>query len=185
VILLPSDHFGEDGMTLPLAIRTDLFSSTELRAQARRTRNRRTAMRMLAIANALEGMSRADAARVVGMERQALRDAVIRYNTEGLAGLQDRPKPGRRPCLNEAEQAVLRARILQGPDPARDGCQRWTLPLLCRWIETRFNKRLHPASLSRIVRGGLDLSRQKTRPVHPQADQKAQMAFVKGGCSAL
>ena len=146
-------------MTLPLAIRTDLFTPTELRAQARRTRNRRTAMRMLAIANALEGMSRADAARVVGMERQALRDAVIRYNAEGLAGLQDRPKPGRRPRLSEAEQAVLR-------------------------FEARFGKRLHPASLSRIVRGGLDLSRQKTRPVHPQADQKAQAAFVKGGCGA-
>jgi transposase len=184
VILLPSDHFGEDGMTLPLAIRTDLFTSTELRVQARRTRNRRTAMRMLAIANALAGMSRAEAARVVGMERQALRDAVIRYNAEGLAGLQDRPKPGRRPRLREAEQAVLRARILQGPDPARDGCRRWTLPLLCRWIEARFGKRLHPASLSRIVRGALDLSRQKTRPVHPQADQKAQAAFVKGGFGA-
>ena len=129
-------------MTLPLAIRTDLFTPTELRVQARRTRNRRTAMRMLAIANALEGISRAEAARVVGMERQALRDAVIRYNAEGLAGLQDRPKPGRRPRLSEAEQAVLRARILQGPDPARDGCQRWTLPLLCRWIEARFGKRL-------------------------------------------
>ena len=76
-------------MTLPLAVRTDLFSATELRAQARRTRNRRTAMRMLAIANALDGMSRAEAARVVGMERQMLRDAVIRYNAEGLAGLQE------------------------------------------------------------------------------------------------
>jgi hypothetical protein len=34
-------------------------------------------------------MSRAEAARVVGMERQMLRDAVIRYNAEGLAGLQE------------------------------------------------------------------------------------------------
>ena len=50
---------------------------------------------MLAIANALEGMSRAEAARLAGMERQALRDAVLRYNLEGLAGLHDRSKPGR------------------------------------------------------------------------------------------
>ena len=34
-----------------------------------------------------EGMSRAEAARLAGMERQALRDAVVRYNAEGLAGL--------------------------------------------------------------------------------------------------
>jgi transposase len=29
------------------------------------------------------------------LERQALRDAVVRYNGEGLDGLRDRPKPGR------------------------------------------------------------------------------------------
>jgi hypothetical protein len=47
---------------------------------------------MLAIANALEDMSRADAARLAGMERPALRDAVVRYNAKGLAaGLYDRP----------------------------------------------------------------------------------------------
>ena len=171
-------------MTLPLAIRTDLFTPIELRAQARRTRNRRTAMRMLAIANALEGMSRAEAARVVGMERQALRDAVIRYNAEGLAGLHDRPKPGRTPTLTQGEQATLRAVILRGPDPVCDGGGDWTLPMLCRWLERRFGKTLHPASLSRVVRR-LDLSRQKTRPLHPQADMAAQAAFKRGVCATL
>lgn len=166
-------------MAAALEIRRDLFSPAELRARARRERNPRTATRMLAIANALEGLSRAEAARLAGMERQALRDAVIRYNQEGLEGLRDRPKPGRPPTLTEGEQALLRAKILQRPSP-QDGCRDWTLPALCRWIETRFAKRLHPASLSRIMRG-LDLSRQKTRPQHPRADLKAQAAFAKGG----
>ncbi len=38
------------------------------------------------------GMIRAAAARFAGMDRQALRDAVVRYNGEGLQGLHDRPK---------------------------------------------------------------------------------------------
>ena len=41
-------------------------------------------------------------------------------------------------------------------------------------------KALHPASLSRIVRR-LDLSRQKARPLHPEADERAKAAFTKGG----
>jgi winged helix-turn helix protein len=41
-------------------------------------------------------MSRAEEARAAGIERQALRDAVLRFNAEGLAGLVDRPY-GRRP----------------------------------------------------------------------------------------
>jgi transposase len=170
-------------MGAALEIRTDLAGPAELRRLARRERDPRTATRMLAIANALEGMSRAEAARLAGMERQALRDAVARYNAEGLGGLRDRPKPGRPPALTEAEQAALLNAVFRGPDPARDGCVDWTLPALCRWIEGRFGKRLHPAGLSRIVRR-LDLSRQKTRPSHPEADEKAQTAFVKGGSSA-
>ena len=53
---------------------------------------------MLAIVNALEGESRAEAARLAGMELQALRDAVACYNAEGLVGLCDRLKPGRCRC---------------------------------------------------------------------------------------
>jgi transposase len=117
------------------------------------------------------------------MERQALRDAVRRYNAEGLAGLRDRAKPGRPPTLAAAEQALLRAVVLRGPEPERDGCREWTLPALSRWIEARFGKHVHPASLSRVVRG-LELSRQKTRPRHPQVDPKAQAAFVKRGFRA-
>ncbi len=167
-------------MGRPVEIRSDLATAAELRALARRERTPRTVMRLLAIAHALEGISRAEAARLVGMERQALRDAVMRYNTEGIRGLRDRPKPGRKPCLSDAEQGSLRAVILRGPGDGRD----WTLPMLCRWLEARFDKRLHPASLSRIVRR-LDLSRQKTRPMHPLADAKAQAAFAKGGCRTL
>ncbi len=77
-----------------LAIRQDL-SAGELRRLARREPERRAAMRLLAIANALEGLSRAEAARLAGMERQALRDAVLRYNAEGPSGLHDRPRPAR------------------------------------------------------------------------------------------
>jgi transposase len=167
-------------MGAALAIRTDLAGPAELRRLARREGSPRTATRMMAIANALEGMARAEAARLAGMERQALRDAVVRYNAEGLAGLRDRPKPGRPPALTEPEQALLLNAVFRGPDRARDGCVEWTLPALCRWIDDRFGKRLHPASLSRIVRR-LDLSRQKTRSQHPRADERAQAAFAKGG----
>ena len=113
------------GAALPIR---DELTPEALRRKARHEPNRRASLRMLAIANALEGMSRAEAARLAGMERQALRDAVVRYNAEGLAGLHDRPKPGRPQRLGEAEQAALAARVFRGPDPeaqerfAKRGC---------------------------------------------------------------
>ena len=64
-------------MGMALRIREDV-SASDLRRLARKATSRRAMMRMLAIANALDGMPRAEVARVVGMERQALRDAVVR-----------------------------------------------------------------------------------------------------------
>ena len=163
-----------------LAIRTDVASAGDLRRLAKREPRRRTAQRMLAIANAIEGMSRADAARTAGIERQALRDAVLRFNTEGLPGLIDRPCAGRPERLSEGEQAALVAYVLRGPDPERDEPSSWTLPDLCRFIEARFGKSMLPQSMSRVVRR-LGLSRQKARPVHPRRDTKAAEAFAKRG----
>jgi transposase len=168
-------------MGAALAIRDDLTAAA-LRRHARREPNRRAALRMLAIANALDGLSRAEAARLAGMERQALRDAVVRYNAEGLAGLRDRPKPGRPQRLSEGEQAASAARVFTAPDPDKDGVSAWTRADLCRWLEDRSKAELHPSSLSRVLRR-LELSWQKTRPVHPEADAAARERFERRGCA--
>jgi putative transposase len=120
-----------------ITIRTDLGTAADLRRMAKQQSGRRTALRLLAIANAMEGMSRAQAARSAGIERQSLCDAIKRFNAEGIAGLVDRPKGHRRERLSEAEQAVLINLILRGPDPDRGEPCAWTLPDLSRSASTR------------------------------------------------
>ena len=150
----------------------------ELRALARRERDGRVSSRLLALANALDGMRRDEAAQAAGMDRQTLRDWVHRYNAEGVAGLRDRPRPGR-PCgLDEGQQAALKALILRGPDLARDGCVAWRARDLRGLAERRFGVRYSESGIRRVLHG-LDLSWQKARPVHPEADPKAQERFKK------
>ena len=104
-----------------LAIRTDIEVG-ELRRYGRLEADGQVAARLLAIAaNALSGMSRQAAAEAAGMDRQTLRDWVHRFNADGIAGLADRPRSGRRTRLGEGEQAVLKAMILRGPDPEKAG----------------------------------------------------------------
>ena len=107
-----------------LPIRQD-YSPSELRRLAGREPDRRAALRLLAVANALEGMPRAEAARLAGMERQALRDAVLRFNAAGPAGLHDKPRSGRPERLSAGQQAALKAHVLRGPAPERDGVSAW------------------------------------------------------------
>jgi transposase len=165
---------------MALAIRRDRTPAS-LRIWARRANDPRAASRAYAIAHALEGMSRGEAARLAGMERQALRDAVVRYNAEGVSGLSDRPRirPSR---LTEAQQATLRALILRGPNPDRDGVSSWTRADIADLIEHKFGHRYHVSSLSKILRA-LGFSRQKTRPSHPNAEPKARAAWLKKGAA--
>jgi transposase len=165
-----------------LQIRRD-YPPSELRRRARRERDHRAAMRLLAIANALEGMTRAEAARLAGMERQALRDAVLRFNAEGPDGLHDRPRPGRPERLSEGQQAALKAHILRGPRPERDGVSAWRLVDLCDHVAHRYGARYSLWGLSCLLKR-LNLSRQKTRPSHPKGDPAAQAAFKKAAPSA-
>jgi hypothetical protein len=67
-------------------LRTD-FSARELRRLARKYRNNNQSRRLLSLAAVLDGMSRDDAARIGGMDRQTLRDWVHRFNTGGPEAL--------------------------------------------------------------------------------------------------
>jgi hypothetical protein len=100
-----------------LPIRDD-SSPGALRRLARRETNGRVISRMLALGHALEGMDRGQAARLAGMDRQTLRDWVIRFNEGGVEGLRDRPKSGRRTWLDEGQLASLRALVLHAPTPS-------------------------------------------------------------------
>ena len=155
-----------------LAIRQDI-PAEELRRLARQESDGRVACRLLGVANALDGMSREQAARQAGMDRQTLRDWVIRFNAEGVEGLRDRPK---------GQLATFKALVLRGADPERDGVSTWRAKDLCRLVEQRFGVVYSENGMLRLLHD-LDLSWQKARPVHPEADRNAQARFKKNSPS--
>ena len=113
-----------------LTIRDDL-TTEEMRRLARRERDARVGRRMLAIANALDGMSRAMAAKLAGMDRQTLRDWVIRYNERGVAGLGDRWGPGRPTAVDDGQLGGGEGRDPAGGQPGRR-CQTRVADRRCR-----------------------------------------------------
>jgi transposase len=137
---------------------------------------------MQAVAGALEGLTRAEAAGLAGMERQALRDAVLPYNAEGVAGLRDRPRPGRPARLDEAQRGTLHKLVLDGPDVEATGVSAWTLAELCREIEERWGVRYHQGHMSKLVRrlglGAVQLGRPE--PTAPGQRMGVQTSIVPG-----
>ncbi len=167
-----------------LTIRADRTPAA-LRKLAKAETDTRVARRLLAIANALSGMSRKEAAEAAGMDRQTLRDWVIRYNAHGLDGLYDCWGDGRPPRLEPQEQAELIRIVLAGPNLETDGISSFTREDLARICEARFGKSFHPASMGRVLKR-LGFSRQKARPSHPQKDPGLAEAFKKSpGAAAV
>ena len=93
-----------------------------LRGLAKRSRDPRQARRLLALAAAYDGMSRMEAAKVGGMDRQTLRDWAHRFKEEGPDGLKDRCGAGRPRLLTQDQMSELSAIVETGPDPELDFC---------------------------------------------------------------
>jgi transposase len=93
-------------------------------------------------------------------------------------GLHDRPRSGRPEALTEGQQAALKAWVLRGPNPERDGVSAWRLADICAHVEEAYGVRYSEWGMARLLKR-LGLSRQKARPRHPQGSAAAQAAFKK------
>jgi transposase len=115
---------GGFAMGTAIAVRTD-YASKELRGLAARVKNAAQARRLLAMAAVLDGHSRAEAAKIGGMDRQTLRDWVIRFNRQGPDGLVNQPSPGGPSKLTDEHKTFLVRIVEEGPTPAIHGVVRW------------------------------------------------------------
>lgn len=153
-------------------------SGDDLRKQARRERDGKVALRLMAIAAVLDGARRHVAARQGGMDRQTLRDWVHRFNADGVEGLRDRPggHPVRR--LTAEQEARVRAFVLSPPDPDKDRLVRWRCVDVQAYIAATFKVDYHEGTVGKLLRR-LKLSHVSVRPAHPEGDTAAREAFKK------
>jgi transposase len=153
-------------------------SASALRREAAMTRDANQARRLLALALVLEGERRGAAAKTCGMDRQTLRDWVHRYNEEGIAGLSDRPRSGRKSRLSVQQETEFAELVQKGPDLSEDGVVRWRRVDLRDVIEDRYGIELHERSVGKLLHR-LGFSHLSVRPRHPKADTQTQAAFKK------
>ena len=153
-------------------------SARELRRAAARSRDADAAGRMLALALVLEGKSRNEAAESCGMDRQTLRDWVLRYNDKGLPGLSARVPPGPAFRLTPEQMTALATIVEAGPDPAVDHVVRWRRVDLRRVIAERWGVEFHERTVGKLLYR-LGFARLSVRPKHPKSDPAAQVEWEK------
>jgi transposase len=165
-----------------IAVRQD-FTATELRRLATRTKDVAPARRLLAIAAILDGAPRAEAARIGGMDRQTLRDWVIRFNEQGPEGLTNMVSPGSPPKLDEEHRAFLARVVEEGPIPAVHGVVRWRGCDLIALLYEEFGIEVSDDTVYRTLKQ-LGFAHLSARPRAYKQDVEAMEAFKKSSLTA-
>ncbi|MDR3489474.1 MAG: helix-turn-helix domain-containing protein, partial [Bradyrhizobium sp.] len=138
-------------MAAAVKLRTD-YSAWDLRRLAAASKHANQSRRLLSLAAVLDGMDRAEAARIGGMDRQTLRDWVHRFNQFGPDGLRDIRSKGHPSRLTEGQLAELSEIVETGPDRAVDGVVRWRRIDLKRIVEDRFGVDYHERTIGKILK---------------------------------
>jgi transposase len=164
---------------MPSAVRLrEDYSAEELRTLARRSKDASRSRRLLSLAAVRDGMDRAAAAKIGGMDRQTLRDWVHRFNALGPEGLIDNRTEGPKPRLSEEQLAQFAKIVEAGPDREKDGIVRWRRVDLKRVIAERFGVDFHPRYVGKLLKK-LGFSHMSARPRHPAQDERIIEGFKK------
>ena len=164
-------------MPATVKIRTD-YSAVELRRLAASSKDANQSRRLLSLAGVLDGMGRAEAARIGGMDRQTLRDWVHRFNAQGPDGLKDIRSKGHPSRLAPEQLAALAEIVETGPDREKDGVVRWRRIDLKRVVEERFGVVYHERTIGKLLKM-LGFSHISARPRHPGQKAETIAAFKK------
>jgi transposase len=163
------------GQAIP--VRTN-YTAGEVRRFAQRAKDAAQARRLLAIAAGLDGASREEAAKIGGMDRQTLRDWVIRFNEQGADGLINIPSPGVPPKLNSRHKAFLARIVDEGPIPAIHGVVRWRACDLIMRLHEEFGLSVSDDTIYRALKT-LGFSHVSARPKAYKQSAEAVDAFKK------
>jgi transposase len=154
------------------------YTSGDVRRVAQRVKNAAQARRLLAIGAVLDGSSREQAAKIGGMDRQTLRDWVIRFNERGPDGLVNKSSPGAPGKLTDKHKAFLARLVEAGPNPAVDGVVRWRACDLIMRLHEEFGISVSDDTVYRALKD-LRFSHVSARPKAYKQDADAMEAFKK------
>ena len=126
----------------------------------------------------LDGASREEAAKLGGMDRQTLRDWVIRFNQRGPDGLINKSSPGAPGKLRKKHKAFIVRLVEQGPIPAIDGVVRWRACDLIMRLHEEFGLSVSDDTVYRALKQ-LGFSHVSARPKAYKQEADAVEAFKK------
>jgi len=134
--------------------------------------------RYRALALLQQGLSPAEVAQRLGVDRRSVRRWNSAARRQGREALRAQPASGRPPRLTSGQRQVLERALLRGAEAAGFPTPLWTCPRLAGWIEQRFGVHYHVDHVCRLLHA-LGFTPQKPARRAVERDQEAIGQWVK------
>ncbi len=133
-------------------------------------------MRLLAVSLFLQCHNRTQVANQLKVARSSVNLWVSSYLEQGLAGLEDKPRPGKKPSLSNEQKRRL-ARYIEFKAQSDEG-GRLTGADIQQYISSEFNVEYHPNHIYKLLKS-MRFCWITSRSRHPKQTQSLQDAFKK------
>lgn len=110
-----------------------------LHCELKCSREKRQAIRIMALVKLLEGNKVGETMRFFGFERGCASEWIKRVNKEGLSGLEIRPGRGVKSRLSEKQKEILRSDLARSPKSFSFQANLWTGKILKEHIKRKFS----------------------------------------------
>lgn len=113
----------------------------------------KVALRLFMVYQVALGHSARHLSRIYNISFKQITNWVHRFEDHGLEGLEDRPGRGRKAKLSKEALKRIKSVVLKSA-PSRQGMEgeRWTGPLLGRWLEREYGIRYEKMQVYNILR---------------------------------
>ena len=155
------------------------MTTSEIEALLKSKEDYKIALRLLCLLPLSKGESSRKAQELLLLSHNQILIWAKRFNENGLEGLKDRPKTGRKPQISEEQLIWLKQVVTQeSPTKYEYNTETWTAPLLVNLLQKECNITYSDDMIYVILKKKLNLTHKKGKGFYPEANPEKRKKFV-------
>lgn len=136
--------------------------------------------RLVCILPLAQGMSSRKAQELLLLSHNQICIWAKRFNEQGIEGLKDKVKTGRKPRITPEQLAWLRNLVLnKNPTQYGFNTETWTAPMLVKMLQTECNLTYSDDAVYFLLKKKLDLTHKKGKGFYSEANAEKRAEFVE------
>ena len=155
-------------------------SAEEIRALIKSKEGFQIGSRLVCILPLAEGMSSRKAQELLLLSHSQICIWAKRFNEQGIEGLKDKVKTGRKPRIS-AEQLAWLKNLVLNESPTQNGfnTETWTAPMLVRMLETECDLTYSDDAVYILLKKKLNLTHKKGKGFYTEANAEKRVEFIE------